>query len=275
MWVLDKTATSMGARLLRRWINEPLVDTDKINLRLNGVAELKSNEMLRGDVKENLKRVYDIERLIGKISYGNANGRDLISLKNSLNQLPKIKENLKNAKSDMLINLHEKLDTLNDIYELIDKWIVEEPPVTIKEGGVIKTGISEELDELKLISTQGKNWIVQIEAKERENTGIKNLKVGYNKVFGYYIEVTKSYLACVPDRFIRKQTLANCERYITEELKEFENKVMGAEEKIVVLEYDLFLELRDKISKQIERIQNASNIVSTLDVICSFSRSCI
>jgi len=271
LWVLDKTSTSMGGRLLRRWINEPLINTEEINLRLHGVEELKVNEMLRGDIRDSLKKVYDIERLIGKISYGNANGRDLVSLKNSLKQLPNIKNVLKDAKSDLIIKLYNELDTLEDIHELIEKWIVEDPPMTIKEGGVINFGVSEELDVLKRASTEGKNWIIEVEATEKEKTGIKNLKVGFNKVFGYYIEVTKSYLSQVPDRFIRKQTLANCERYITEELKEIENKILGAEEKLVVIEYELFLELRNQISKEIERIQKSANIVSILDVIQSFA----
>src|SRR5574344_831677 len=271
LWVLDKTSTSMGGRHLRRWLNDPLIDVCEINNRLDSVEELKNSLMLRGEIIDSLKRVYDIERLAGKISYGNANGRDLISLKNSVKQLPDIKEILKNAKSSMLQNIYNELDTLDDIYELIEKSIVEEPPITIKEGGIIKLGYDSEIDKLKTATTEGKNWIVQLEAEEREKTGIKNLKVGYNKVFGYFIEVTKSYLSQVPDRFMRKQTLANCERYITEDLKNLENQILGAEEKVINLEYDAFTGIREQIEKNIQRIQITAEVVSSLDVLCSFA----
>ena len=231
LWVLDKTATSMGGRQLKRWINSPLIDSCEIQLRLDSVKELKENFIARGDIKEALKKIYDIERLIGKISYGNANARDLISLKNSVKQIPALKEILGSLKSENLSNLYNELDLLEDIYELIENAILEEPPITIKEGGIIKQGYNPEVDELKKSTIEGKTWIVEIEAKEREKTGIKNLKVGFNKIFGYYIEITKSYLDKVPEYFIRKQTLANCERYITEELKEIENKVLRSRRK--------------------------------------------
>ncbi len=195
----------------------------------------------------------------------------MISLKTSLNNLPELKSILKNAESDMLMNLYENLDELKDIAELIEKSIVEDPPITIKEGGIIKTGYNKEIDEYKTAAIEGKSWIINIEAKERNATGIKNLKVGYTKVFGYYIEVTKSFLSQVPDRYIRKQTLTGCERYITEELKEIEDKVLGAEEKIINLEYEEFTKIREMISKQIERIQKASNIVATIDVLSNFA----
>lgn len=207
----------------------------------------------------------------GKVAYGNTNARDMISLKNSLKQLPELKKVLATSKSEMLQNLYLNLDELKDICSLIEKAIVEEPPISITEGGIIKLGYNEQVDELKNATLQGKNWLIELEAKEKEETGIKNLKVGFNKVFGYYFEVTKSYLNLVPERFIRKQTLANCERYITEELNDLESKILGAEEKVVDLEYKLFVEIRNQIAINIERLQKASNIVSTLDVLTSYA----
>ena len=271
LWVLDRTATSMGGRLLRRWLNNPLIDVKQIGKRLDAVQELKDNLMLRGDLIESLKKVYDIERLAGKISYGSANGRDLISLKNSAKQLPDIKRLLGEVKSDLLKESYEELDLLEDIYELIDKTIVDEPPISVKEGGLIKLGFNEEIDKLKTATTDGKNWIIQLEAEEREKTGIKGLKVGFNKVFGYYIEVTKSNISLVPDRYIRKQTLTNGERYITEELKNLENQILGAEEKVVNLEYNVFAEVRDKIEAQVERVQKSASVIAVLDCLCAFA----
>ena len=271
LWVLDKTYTSMGGRLLRKWINEPLIDVAEINKRLNAVEELRDNLIFRGDIIDSLKRIYDIERLVGKIAYGNTNARDMISLKNSLKQLPYLKRILATSKSELLQNIYLSLDELEDIHDLIEKAIVEDPPIAITEGGIIKLGYNEEVDELKNAGVQGKNWLIELEVKEKEETGIKNLKVGFNKVFGYFFEVTKSYLNLVPDRYIRKQTLANCERYITEELNELESKILGAEEKVVDLEYKLFIEIRNKIATNIERLQKASNIVSILDVLTSFA----
>ena len=271
LWVLDKTYTSMGGRLLRKWINEPLIDVADINKRLNAVEELKDNLIFRGDIIDSLRRIYDIERLVGKIAYGNTNARDMISLKNSLKQLPYLKNILASSKSELLQNLYLSLDELNDIHDLIEQAIIEDPPITITEGGIIKLGYNEEVDELKNATLEGKNWLIQLEAKEKEETGIKNLKVGFNKVFGYFFEVTKSYLNLVPDRYIRKQTLANCERYITEELNELESKILGAETKVVDLEYKLFIEIRNKIAVNIERLQKAANIVSSLDVLTSFA----
>ena len=272
LWVLDKTATSMGGRLLRRWISDPLIDVAEINNRLDAVQELKDDIMLRGELTSSLKGVYDIERLAGKISYGNANARDLNSLKSSASKLPEIKKLIENSKSGMLKELYNELDSLEDIYSLIDKAIVEEPPISVTEGGVIKMGYDPEIDELKTAMTDGKNWLVQLEAREREETGIKGLKVGYNKVFGYYIEVTKSYLSMVPDRYIRKQTLTGGERYITEELKELETKVLGAEEKVVNLEYQAFTKIREQIKSQIQRLQKSAMAVSKLDVLSSFAQ---
>ena len=271
LWVLDKTSTSMGGRRLRRWLNDPLLDVERINKRLNAVKELKEKLILRGDITDLLKKVYDIERLVGKISYGNANGRDLISLKNSIKQLPELKRIMVSADSTLLKELYEELDTLEDIYTIIDNAIVEEPPISVKEGGLIKKGYDEEIDKLKIATTDGKNWLIQLEADEREKTGIKGLKVGFNKVFGYYIEVTKSNISLVPDRYIRKQTLTNGERYVTEELKKLENELLGAEEKVINLEYNAFCDIREKIEKQIIRIQKTADIISTLDVLNSFA----
>ena len=272
LWVLDKTSTSMGGRHLRRWLNDPLIDTLEINRRLEAVKELKENVMLRGDVIDNLKKVYDIERLAGKMAYGNANARDMITLKNSLARLPEVKSVLQNCNAPMLKDIYENLDELQDIHDLIEKSIVEDPPMTVKDGGIIKMGYNEEVDKLKTATTEGKNWIIQLEAEEREKTGIKNLKVGFNKVFGYFIEVTKSNLDQVPERYIRKQTLTNAERYITEELKNLENQILGAEEKVVILEYDLFTKIREEIAKNIVRLQKTATMVSTLDVLASFAQ---
>lgn len=271
LWVLDKTSTSMGGRLLRRFINDPLLDVAEINDRLDAVDELKTNMILRDDIIECLKKIFDIERIVGKIAFGNANARDLLSLKASVKKLPELKKVLKETNCKMLKTIYENLDELNDIYELIESAIIEEPGITITEGNIIKKGYNEEVDKLKAASTDGKTWLINLEAKEKEETGIKNLKVGFNKVFGYYIEVTKSNLKMVPDRFVRKQTLTNGERYITEELKEIESAILGSEEKLVALEYKLFLEIREKISNEILRIQKAAEIVATLDVFTSFA----
>ena len=272
IWVLDKTSTSMGGRMLKRWINNPLLSVQRINERLHAVEELKDNIMLRDDVENALKKVYDIERLIGKIAFGNANARDLVSLKTSLSQLPEIKEALSTTQSDMLTSLYENLDILEDVRKLIELAIIDEPPINITEGGIIKDGYNEDVDTYRKATTEGKNWLIELEAREKVHTGIKNLKVGYNKVFGYYIEVTKSNLNLVPDTYIRKQTLTNGERFITEELKELEGTILGAQEKVVDLEYRIFLDIRSRISKQIERIQATANVVSTLDVLVAFAK---
>ena len=271
LWVLDKTATSMGARNLRRWLNDPLIDTIEINQRLEAVKELKDDVILRGDVVENLKKVYDIERLTGKMAYGNANARDMITLRNSLERLPEVKKLLSQCKSEMLKNLYEDLDELPDILELIKASIVDDPPMTVKDGGIIKLGYDEEIDKLKTATTEGKNWIIALEAEEREKTGIKNLKVGFNKVFGYFIEVTKSNLNQVPERYIRKQTLTNAERYITEELKNLENQILGAEEKVINLEYNAFTQIREEIARNVKRLQKTATVISNLDVLTSFA----
>ena len=271
LWVLDKTSTSMGGRLLRRWISDPLIDENEIESRLEAVKELKENIILRGELKDKLKGVYDIERLAGKISYGSANARELNSLKASSSKLPEIKQLLENTNSNMLKYLYANLDVLADINALIENAIVDDPPISIAEGGIIKLGYNPEIDKLKTAMTQGKTWLVELEAREREKTGIKGLKVGYNKVFGYFIEVTKSNLSLVPENYIRKQTLTGGERYITEELKELESQVLGAEEKVVSLEYNAFVEIRTKIKEQIERVQKSANIIAMLDVLCSFA----
>ena len=271
LWVLDKTSTSMGGRLLKRWISNPLLSVDRINERLHAVQELKNNMMLRDDLKEALKQVYDMERLIGKIAFGSANARDLTSLKASLIQLPEVKNILSTASSDMLSALYKNLDILEDVCKLIEISITDDPPITIMEGGIIKTGYNEDVDQYRKATTEGKTWLVELEAREKQETGIKNLKVGYNKIFGYYIEVSKSNVGLVPDRYIRKQTLTTGERYITEELKELESKILGAQEKVVGLEYEIFIDIRNKISNQIERIQQTANIIATLDVLTSFA----
>ncbi len=271
LWVLDKTSTSMGGRMIRRWISDPLIDVNEINGRLDAVKELKSNMVLRGDITDSLKKIFDIERIAGKISYGNANARDMISLKSSVSKLPELKGILADAKAPMLKEIYDNLDELKDIYELIEKAIIEEPGITITEGNIIKKGYNEEVDKLKEASTNGKVWLVELETKEKEETGIKNLKIGFNKVFGYFIEVTKSNINLVPERYVRKQTLTNGERYITEELKNLEDVILGSEGKLVDLEYKLFLEVREKISKEIPRIQKTAEVVAILDVLSSFA----
>lgn len=268
LWVLDKTETSMGGRLIRRWINDPLVNVDDINARLDAVEEIKNDLLLSDRIVESLKSIYDIERLAGKISYGTVNARDLISLKNSIMQLPNLKDAIKNVNSEFLKNIDSELDILSDIYELIEASIVEEPPLTVKEGGLIKKGYKPEIDELIEATTNGKQWLANVEIREKELTGIKNLKIGYNKIFGYYIEVSKSNVKDIPeDRYIRKQTLTTGERYITEELKKMENEILGAKEKIIALEYDEFVNIRNEIQSNAKRIQRTASAISKLDVI--------
>ena len=271
LWVLDKTSTSMGGRMLRRWLNDPLIDVLEINKRLNAVKELKDNIILRGDITDNLKKVYDIERLAGKMAYGNGTPRDMVTLKNSLYKLPDVRKVLCDCKSEMLKNLYESIDELQDMYELIDKSIVDDPPMITRDGGYIKLGYNSEIDELKSATTDGKKWLMELEANEKEKTGIKSLKVGFNKVFGYYIEVTNLYKNMVPENYIRKQTLTNGERYITEELKEIENKILGAEEKVIKLELEAFNNVRNAIASNIKRLQRTAEAISTLDVLASFA----
>ncbi|KEI04434.1 DNA mismatch repair protein MutS [Clostridium botulinum] len=272
LWVLDKTATAMGGRLLRKWVEQPLIQKNIIEMRQNAVEEIMNNIPLCDDVRENLRDVYDIERLAGKISSKNVNAKELLSLKNSIGNLPAIKSLLKNFNSDLLKNIYDKLDCLEDIYSLLDNAILASPSLSIKEGGIIKDGYNNTIDELRMAKSHGKQWIASLEEQERTLTGIKSLKVKYNKVFGYYIEITKSNLDQVPEnRYIRKQTLANCERYITPELKEVEEKILGAQEKLMELEYNLFIEIRDRIEKEIYRIKGSAKLISEIDVLGSLA----
>lgn len=271
LWVLDRTKTAMGARMMRSFIEQPLIDKEEINERLDAVAELNKNAINREEIREYLNPVYDLERLISKISYKSANPRDLLAFKTSLSMLPHIKYLLGSVSSKALKEIGEDMDPLEDLYDLVERSIVEEPPIAIREGGIIKEGFHEEVDKLKHAKTEGKTWLAELEAKEREKTGIRNLKIKYNKVFGYYLEVTNSYKDLVPIYFTRKQTLANAERYITPELKELEDMILGAEEKLYALEYDLFCEVRDQIASEVVRIQRTAKQIAKLDVFASFS----
>jgi len=273
LWVLDRTMTAMGGRMLRKWIEQPLLDIDEINRRLDAVEELKDKFMIRSEMRELLKRVYDMERLASKLVVGNVNARDLLALKASMGQIPYITDLMSDLKTEMCSRIREEIDHMRDIYELIDRSIAEDPPVTIKEGGIIRDGYSEEVDNYRRAFTEGKQWIADLETRERELTGIKNLKVRYNKVFGYYIEVTKSNLNQVPDRYIRKQTLVNGERFITEELKKLEDTILGAEERVTNLEYELFCEIREKIAAEVRRIQKTAEKLALLDVLCSLAEA--
>ena len=278
LWVLDKTTTAMGGRRLRNWIETPLLNEKEILKRQNAVSTLITNKILSDELKDSLKLVYDMERLISKIVSSSANAREIVSLKNSLKELPKIKNILKNIinnkKDEYIEELYNKFNTLDNIYELINISIVDDPPIAIKEGSIIKSGYNSQVDEYRRASKDGKVWLMELEAKEKELTGIKGkwLRIGYNRVFGYYIEVTNSYKNMIPeDRYVRKQTLAGAERYITEELKQIEEKILGAEEKLIDLEYDIFCDIRNTIAKEVIDIQKSASIVSILDVLCSFA----
>lgn len=273
LWVLDRTMTSMGARTLRRWLEMPLVNVADINERLDAVAELKDKFMVRMELRELFKRVYDVERLIGKIVLGNANCRDLIALKNSLMQIPYIEDILSTCTSPLITRNNSLMDRLEDIRDLIEKSIIDDPPVTIKEGGIIKSGYNDEVDRLRRATTDGKQWIAELESSEREKTGIKNLKIGFTRVFGYYLEVTKSYYHLVPDEYIRKQTLTNCERFVTPELKQMEENILGAEGKIIDLEYNLFTQVRDKIASQVGRVKRTAACLAQLDVLSALAET--
>ncbi len=270
--VLDATRTSMGGRLLKNWINYPLIAPDEINRRLAAVAELKESIRIRKELAEALKDVYDVERLNAKLAMASGNARDLIALRNSLESLPVIEEILKDAHSPMIEALNSDLDPLEDVAELIETSIIESPPHTIKEGGIIKDGYNADLDELRTISRSGKGFIASLEAKEKQATGIGSLKIKFNKVFGYYIEVTKTHLSKVPEHYTRKQTLVNAERFITPELKEYEDKVLSADDKIVALEYELFRRVRDKVVKQKDRIKSCASVLANLDVLLSLAQ---
>ncbi|OOM80718.1 DNA mismatch repair protein MutS [Clostridium sp. BL-8] len=272
LWVLDKSATSMGGRTIRKWIEEPLIIKSEIEKRLNGVNEAFSSISFNEDLRNALKEIYDIERIVGKISNKNVNAKDMLSLKASLEKIPTIKGLLRNADSELLKEYYEDLDELIDIKDLLDLSIKEEPSLSIKEGNIIKDGYNPEVDELRQSKLHGKEWIAALENQEREFTGIKSLKVGYNKVFGYYIEISKSNYNSIPEgRYVRKQTLANAERYITEELKVMEDKILGSEEKLINLEYGLFTEIRDTIEKEISRLKKSARIISNLDGISTLA----
>ena len=271
LWVLDKTKTAMGARLMRTMIEQPLIRKEQIIERQNAIEELNMSYISREEIREYLGPVYDLERLIGRITYKSANPRDLIAFRNSLKMLPFIRDILKEFHSAVLKEIHEDMDPLQDLYDLIERAIVEEPPIVTREGGMIKEGYNEEADKLRHAKTEGKTWLAELEARERDKTGIKNLKIKYNKVFGYYFEVTNSFKDLVPDYFIRKQTLANAERYTTDELKNLEDIILGAEEKLFSLEYDLFCDVRDQIAGEVNRIQTTAKAIAGLDVFSSLS----
>ena len=271
LWVLDKTKTAMGARTLRKYVEQPLIDKKSIVKRLDAVAELKDNAICREEIREYLNPVYDLERLVGKITYQSANPRDLIAFQSSLSMLPSVKCILKDMESDLLKEIYEELDPLEELCDLVGRAIQEEPPLAMKEGGIIKDGYNEEVDRLRKAKSEGKNWLADLETKEREKTGIKNLRIRYNKVFGYYLEVTNSFKDLVPDYYTRKQTLANAERYIIPELKELEDTILGAEDKLCALEYELYCEVRNTIATELTRIQRTAKAVAKLDVIASLA----
>ncbi len=271
LWVLDKTKTAMGARKLRYFVEQPLTDQSQIEERLDGVSELVEDLIMREEIRELLTPVYDMERLMTKMSLGTANPRDLLAFHQSISVLSGLKEILSQTKSEVLENMGRDLDDLADLYELIEESIGEEPPIAIKEGKIFKDGYHEEVDRLRSASTDGKKWLASLEAKEKDETGIKNLKIKYNKVFGYYLEVTNSNLSMVPDRYQRKQTLANAERYITPELKEIENTVLGAQDKLIALEYELYVELRLKLAANVVRIKETAEKISRLDALQSLA----
>ena len=271
LWVLDKTKTAMGARMLRRYLEQPLIEKEEIMQRLDAVEELKDNAITREELREYLNPVYDLERLISRISYQTANPRDLVAFKTSLSMLPHIKYIMKSLQSPLLVQLQEEMDELEDLFALVDAAIVDEPPISIRDGGFIKEGYHEEVDRLRHAKTEGKSWLAKLEAEEREKTGIKTMKVKYNKVFGYYLEVTNSYKDMVPDYYTRKQTLTNAERYITPELKELEETILGSEDKLTALEYDLYVEVRGKIADEILRIQKTAHAIAGVDVFASLA----
>ena len=274
-WVLDKTKTSMGGRMLRNYVEHPLLDVKKINERQRAVSCLCDNLVLRGEISEQLKSVLDLERLMTKVVYGTANGKDMRAIASTLGVIPEIKNLLFTVGVPELNSIRDNLDTLEDICSLIDRMIVDMPPFSIREGGFIKDGFNEDVDKLRTIMTDGRGWITKIEEAERERTGIKTLKIGYNRVFGYYMEVTKSLINQVPERYIRKQTLSNCERYITEELKEMESAVLGANDKLCALEYELFCQLRTQVADNLKRIQKSANMLARLDVYVSLAEVAI
>ena len=271
LWVLDKTKTAMGARLLRNYLEQPLIELEEIEKRQEAIQELNENVISREEIREYLNPVYDMERLSSRISYQSANPRDLISFKSSLSMIPPIKYLLDSFQSPLMRELHDSLDELEDVCSLIDRAIMDDPPLVIKDGGIIKEGYNEEIDRLRKAKTEGKQWLSELETREREKTGIKNLRIKYNKVFGYYLEVTNSYKDMVPDYYTRKQTLTNAERYITPELKELEDVILGAEDKLFSMEYNLFTDVRERISKEVLRIQTTARALAAIDVFTSLA----
>ena len=271
LWVLDKTRTAMGARTLRKYVEQPLIDKEEILRRLDAVEELKNEAISREEIREYLSPVYDLERLITKITYGSANPRDLTAFKGSLEMLPPIRYILSEMKAPLLQEIYQDLDALEDLCDLVQRAICEEPPLAMKEGNIIRDGYHEEVDKLRRAKSEGKDWLAKLEDDEREKTGIKNLRIKYNKVFGYYLEVTNSYKDLVPEYYTRKQTLANAERYITPELKELEDMILGAEDKLCALEYELYSEVRDTIAAEVVRIQKTAKAVAELDVFASLA----
>ncbi len=271
LWVLDKTKTAMGARTLRSYIEQPLLDKEAMEARLDAVEEFCKDSVSRDEIREYLNPIYDLERLLSKVTYKTANPRDLIAFRNSLEMLPHIKAVLSGFQKELLTEIYEDIEGLEDIYSLIDAAIVEEPPLLVREGGIIKDGFHEDIDMFRNAKRDGKQWLAQLEEEDRERTGIKNLKIKYNKVFGYYFEVTNSFKDMVPEDYIRKQTLANAERYTTPKLKELEDTILNAEDKLYTLEYDLFCEIRDKIAGELERIQKTAKAIARLDVFASLS----
>ncbi len=271
LWVLDKTKTAMGARTLRSYLEQPLVDRTVITERLDVIEALSAEPVGRDEIREYLNAIYDLERLLSKVSYKSANPRDMIAFRNSLKMLPPIKTVLDGFQKKLLNKINEDIDPLEDIYELIRLSILEEPPIAIREGGIIKEGFHADIDTLRRAKTEGKNWLAELENKDRERTGIKGLKIKYNKVFGYYFEVTNSYKNMVPDDYIRKQTLANAERYTTPKLKELEDTILNAEDKLYTLEYDIFCDIRDTVAAELERIQKTAKAIAKLDVFASLS----
>ncbi len=271
LWVLDKTKTAMGARTLRKYIEQPLIERTEIERRLDAVTELKEEAISREEIREYLSPVYDLERLITRITYGSANPRDLTAFSTSLEMLPAIHYILEDMKSDLLCEICKEMDTLEDLCSLVKSAIAQEPPIAMKEGNIIRDGYSEEVDTLRRAKSDGKTWLAKLEEQEREKTGIKNLKIKYNKVFGYYLEVTNSYKELVPEYYTRKQTLANSERYITPELKELEDTILGAEDKLYAVEYELYCTVRDTIAGEVIRIQKTAKAVAALDVFTSLA----
>lgn len=271
LWVLDKTKTAMGARTLRSYVEQPLIDSNAILQRLTAVEELKDNAIAREEMREYLSPVYDLERLISRITYQSANPRDLAAFQASLQMLPPIKYILEDMQSDLLKELYEELDPLQDLCTLVSDALIDDPPLAMKEGGIIRDGYNEEVDRLRSAKTEGKTWLAELEAEEREKTGIKNLRIKYNKVFGYYIEVTNSYKDLVPDYYTRKQTLTNAERYIIPRLKELEDTILGAEDKLYALEYEIYCQVRDTIGAEVLRIQKTAKAIAKLDVFSSLA----